>query len=209
MSAGRSLEFDPDTALDAAVQVFRSQGYEATSLQDLLETMGIARSSFYHAFGSKRELFLRALERYRDGLAQQLRQSLSASGSGMAFVRNTLESVASSTARRGGRRGCLVFNSAVEFGQSDPQIAAQVAASIEVLGQVFCEAIRRAQREGDIDARGDPELLGRYVVCTMSGLGTLAKAGASRLELENLARLALAALDSLTQSAVAQNRIVP
>lgn len=198
MNAGRPLEFDPDAALDAAVQVFWSRGYEATSLGDLLQTMGIARSSLYQAFGSKRAVFLRALERYRDGLERELKRSLAASSSGIDFIRDTVKSVATGTERADGRRGCLVFNSAVEFGQSDPEISAQVAASLDAFARVFSEAIRRAQREGEIDNHADPDLVGRFVVCTMSGLGTFAKAGASRGELNELARLSLASLDSLT-----------
>lgn len=195
MNAGRPLEFDPDAALAAAMRLFWAQGYEATSLQDLLDCMGIARSSFYQAFGSKRELFMRSIDRYRGDLAADLRGQLAASDSGMDFLRATLASVADDARGRGRRRGCLVFNSAAEFGQADKQVAARIGASIDAFSAVFDAAIRRAQREGDIDPGKDAELLGRHIVCSVSGLRTLAKAGAGPREIRKLAELALAALN--------------
>jgi TetR/AcrR family transcriptional regulator, transcriptional repressor for nem operon len=189
------MEFDPDAALAAAMRLFWAQGYEATSLQDLLARMGIARSSFYQAFGSKHEVFLRSVERYRDGLVAELRAQLAASDSALAFLRGTLTSVAGDARGPHKRRGCLVFNSATEFGQSDKEVAAKVAASIDAFAQVFADAVRRAQREGDIDPARDPELLGRHVVCSMSGLRTLAKAGAGPRQLLDLAEIALSVLD--------------
>jgi len=194
MVGGRPLEFDPDAALDAALQRFWSHGYEATSLNDLLESMDIARSSFYQAFGSKHEVFLRAVERYRENLVAELRASLSSSPTGMAFIEQTLRSVAVESARAQGRRGCLVFNSAAEFGQHDPDVAGHVAASIDAFTGVFADAIRRAQSEGDIAQDRDPVLLGRYAVCAMSGLRTLSKSGARRSELDDVATVALASL---------------
>jgi len=76
MVRGRPVEFDRNVALEEAMQLFWSRGYEATSLPELLERMGIARSSFYQSFGSKQDLFLEAVERYRDHLVAGLRASL-------------------------------------------------------------------------------------------------------------------------------------
>ncbi|NGX14993.1 TetR/AcrR family transcriptional regulator [Wenzhouxiangella sp. XN24] len=194
MSSGRPLEFDPDAALGAAMRLFWAQGYKATSMQGLLDGMGIARSSFYQAFRGKRQIFLRAIDRYRENLVAELRAGLAASGSGLAFLRDTLDSVAEDARRGDGRMGCLVFNSAAEFGQRDPGMAAEISMSIDAFASVFSEAVRRAQRDGEIDPHKDPELLGRHVVCAMSGLRTLAKAGATPEELAKLAELAAAAL---------------
>ena len=191
MTAGRPIEFDPDAALAAATRLFWAQGYEATSLQELLARMGIARSSFYQTFHGKHDVFLRALEHYRNGLVAELRAQLAAADSALEFLRATLASVADETRARGGRRGCLVFNSAAEFGQSDPEVAAQVSAAIAAFTTVFADAVRQAQREGDIDPGRDPVLLGKHMVCSMSGLQTLAKAGAKRRELIQLAALAV------------------
>ncbi|MEX0709075.1 MAG: TetR/AcrR family transcriptional regulator [Woeseia sp.] len=176
------------------MQLFWSRGYEAASLQDLLGSMGIARSSFYQSFGGKQAVFLEAVERYRDSLVDALRQSLAVSDSGIAFIEDTLKSVAEDAACADGPRGCLVFNSAAEFGQKNPDVAGRVAASIDAFTRVFADAIGKAQQEGDVPPERDPVLMARYIVCTMSGLRTLAKAGARRKELNDLAHLALASL---------------
>jgi len=176
------------------MQLFWSRGFEATSLQGLLESMGIARSSFYQAFGSKQEVFLLTVERYRDDLVGELRAAMQKADSGLAFIEDTLKSVAEDTQCADGRRGCLVFNTATEFGQKDPEVAGRVAASIDAFTRVFTDAVRRAQEEGDVPPERDPKLLGRHVVCTMSGLRTLAKAGARSSELVAIADLAMRSL---------------
>lgn len=201
MHAGRPLGFDPDAALEAAMQLFWRRGYGATSLQELLECMGIARSSFYQSFGGKRAMFELALDRYRENLARSLREELTAAPSGFAFICATLESVAGEVGRNDDRRGCLVFNSAAEFGQSDPGVAAHVRTSIDAFARVFAEAVRRAQAEGDIDLTRDAAALGRYVASAMSGLRTLAKAGSSREELLEIARIAATSLAAPTAHA--------
>lgn len=196
MRAGRPIEFDPDAALSAAMELFWARGYEGTSLQDLLDGMGIGRSSFYQAFHSKRDIFIRAVDRYRDNLLAELTRQLAAAPSGVKFLRGTLASVAADARGAQPPRGCLVFNSAVEFGQSDREVSARIKAGIDAFTSAFAAAIRRAQREGDIDPGKDPELMGRYMVCAMSGLRTLAKAGAKPQELTALAEIEMSALYS-------------
>ncbi|MDZ7768294.1 MAG: hypothetical protein U5K38_04135 [Woeseiaceae bacterium] len=154
---------------------------------------GYRAQQLLSVFGGKQEVFLEAVERYRDSLVDALRQSLAVSGSGIAFIEDTLKSVAEDAACADGPRGCLVFNSAAEFGQKNPDVAGRVAAGVDAFTRVFADAIGKAQQE-DVPPERDPVLMARYIVCTMSGLRTLAKAGARRKELNDLAHLALASL---------------
>jgi len=161
---GRPKEFDQDRAIGAALELFWAHGYETTSLRQLLDGMGIGRSSFYQAFGSKETLFLLAVARYREWLAGRLQVQLTTADSGFQFLKAVLSSVADDCAGPGARRGCLVFNSAVEFGQSNPVVASEISASLDAFSAVFSAAVARAQREGDLAADLDPMLLGRYLV---------------------------------------------
>lgn len=194
MPAGRPLEFDPDTALEAATQLFWRQGYEATSLQDLLDEMQLSKSSFYQAFGSKHALFGRCIDHYRDSLARGMQQQLEAAPRAWDFIAGMLTSVARETRGGDARRGCLVMNTASEFGQSDPEVAARVKAGTARFRKVFLQAVKRAQAEGDIPADRDPALLADYLVTNMSGLRTLTKAGASAAAIRRIAGVTLSAL---------------
>ncbi|MBT8130074.1 MAG: TetR/AcrR family transcriptional regulator, partial [Gammaproteobacteria bacterium] len=150
MSIGRPLEFDPNVALESAMHVFWRQGYEASSLQDLIGAMGLSKSSFYQAFEGKQALFKRCIQFYRQGLVDELQRKLNQTGSGKAFIQALFRDVANETTSPDGRRGCLLMNTASEFAQTDPEIAGLVSSSIQNLTQVFEKAIEQGQQQGDI-----------------------------------------------------------
>jgi len=185
---GRPRAFDTDSALEGAMQLFWTRGYEASSLSALLEAMAIGRSSFYQSFSSKHDVFVLAMDRYGRQLLEWLQACLAASPSGFSFIEGSFMAVATRAQAPKGRRGCLVFNTAAELGISDAEVAARVSSSIEAFTDVFEEAARRAQQEGDMHHRLDARLVGRQAVVLMSGLQTLAKAGLPCEELAVLAR---------------------
>ncbi len=192
---GRPLEFDPDLALDAAMHQFWSKGYESTSMQDLLATMNLSKSSLYQAFGGKQQLFRQCVARYADQFTQMLRDGLSGAPSGRKFIEGFLNSVLNDVSGQAQPRGCLVMNTASEFAQSDPEIAQDVAHSIERFRNVLRAAVERAQREGDIPPERDAQMLANFLVSSMSGLKTQAKAGADAATLQGIISMVLKALD--------------
>jgi TetR/AcrR family transcriptional repressor of nem operon len=191
---GRPLEYDPDTALDAAMHQFWTKGYEHTSMQDLLATMNLSKSSLYQAFGGKQPLFRRCVARYTDQFANRMRAGLAAAPSGRGFIAAFLYSVLDDVRADGAPRGCLVMNTASEFAQSEPEIALDVAQSIERFHGILRAAVERAQQEGDIPPERDPAILASFLVSSMSGLKTQAKAGADAKTLEGIIGVALSAL---------------
>ncbi|MGQ9666223.1 MAG: TetR/AcrR family transcriptional regulator [Anaerolineae bacterium] len=196
---GRPLEFDPDSALEAAMQLFWRQGYEHTSMQDLLSAMNLSKSSLYQAFGGKQRLFRQCLARYTDRLADQLREGLAGAVTGRRFIEDFLDSVLADVEGDAAgdvqRRGCLVMNTASEFAQSEADIARDVASSIERFRDVLQAAVQRAQREGDIPPERDARQLANFLVSSMSGLKNLAKAGADAQTLKGIIAMILKALD--------------
>jgi TetR/AcrR family transcriptional repressor of nem operon len=195
MSIGRPLQFDPNTALQSAMNVFWRQGYEASSLQDLISAMGLSKSSFYQAFESKQALFKRCIMFYRQGLVDELQGKLSKTDSGKAFIQTLFRDVAKETTGADGRRGCLLMNTASEFAQSDPEIAELVSRSIKNLTQVFELAIEQGQQQGDIPAEKNRRDLANYLVSSISGLKNMVKAGASSKSIKQTADIVLSALD--------------
>jgi TetR/AcrR family transcriptional repressor of nem operon len=192
---GRPLEFDPGIALDAAMHQFWSKGYESTSMQDLLVTMNLSKSSLYQAFGGKQQLFRQCLARYADQFSQMLRDGLSDAPRGRQFIEDFLNSALNDISGQTQPRGCLVMNTASEFAQSDPEIAQDVAHSIERFRIVLRLAVERAQREGDIPPERDAQTLANFLVSSMSGLKTQAKAGADAATLQGIISMVLKALD--------------
>ncbi len=170
---------------------FWSKGYEHTSMQDLLAAMNLSKSSLYQTFGSKRQLFRRCVERYANQFVARLRQGLADAPSGRRFIEDFLHSVLQDV---GTPRGCLVMNTATEFGQSEPEIARDLAQSIGRFLGILQAAVERAQREGDIAPERDPQMLASYLVSSMSGLKTQAKAGADARMLKGIIAVILSAL---------------
>jgi TetR/AcrR family transcriptional regulator, transcriptional repressor for nem operon len=170
----RPRDFDLDAALDAAVELFWSQGFAATSVRQLCEAMDIRPGSFYAAFESKEECFRRALARYLQG------QGIP-SEPGPAAVRAWFDAILD-PARRA--RGCLLVSSAVEHPLLDERSQALVSARMRGLQDFF-----RLCLEGRERAREDAALLAAAVI----GVHVLARAGAPPAELRRIARRALQA----------------
>lgn len=192
---GRPLEFDKDEALEQAMSVFWSRGYEATSLRDLLEAMELSKSSFYQSFGSKGELFQRCINRYRGRVTGRMRRDLDSAPSARAFIEDAFRSITDKVHEPDGRRGCLVMNTASHVATRDQDVATLVAEGAAQFETLFRRAVERAQREGDIPADKESRVLARYLVSSRSGLMAMAKAGASERDLEEVVSVILGALD--------------
>lgn len=193
-SVGRPLEFDPDAALDAAMQVFWSNGYEHTSVHTLLNAMDISKSSLYQAFGGKQDLYRRCMTHYADQFVAHLQTSLDSAPSGRQFIVDFLNSVLAEADGSTAPRGCLVMNSASEFAQKNPEIARDITHSLDRFHSALQAAVQRAQREGDIAPDQDAASLANFLVSSMGGLKIQAKAGASPETLKGIIGITLKAL---------------
>lgn len=189
MSMGRPLEYDPDIVLDKAMQLFWQQGYEATSMQDLLREMKLSKSSLYQAFGSKHKLFLRCIERYHENMMDEMRERLLNAHSGVQFIVETLSRVISEVNELANPKGCLVANTANEFAQSDTQIALKVSAGLDGYRDMFRQAVAKGQHDGSIRRDMNPDQLANYLVTSMSGLRTMVKAGTQEAILQQTVRV--------------------
>ena len=192
---GRPLEFDPEKAIDAAVEVFWRKGYESTSMTDLLEAMKLSKSSLYQTFGSKQQLFERCLSRYADRLSAEMANDLKEAKSGRSFIEDTFGGVADTAQQPEGAKGCLIANSANEFGQREPALAVPVSDGLNRFARIFMDAVVKGQAEGSISADADPRALGNYLIGTMNGLRTMIKAGADRRSAKGMVTLILKALN--------------
>ena len=177
----RTKEFDPEAVLDAALELFWLRGYEATSMADLVTHLGVGRASIYATYGSKHELYLKALERYVRARDADLVRMLSQPGPVLPAIQALLRRYASQDEPR---RGCLVVNAACELLPGDAQVARQVGASWEMLETALASALTRAQAQGELTADKDPRSLAQFLLIVLQGLRVAAKGGSHRGRLD-------------------------
>ncbi len=191
----RHKEFDRDLVLDRALETFWSQGYEATSIQDLVERMGINRGSLYGTFGSKQRLFLTALERYERVFTRKALDILGRPGSGKEAIRTFFLTKIRYAIAADRTKGCLMTNSAVERSVHDRDTAARVGASMARVEDAFYKALVRARRAGEIGEGHNLRALARFLLTCAQGLTVVGKVRPDPVLLRQVVDVALAALD--------------
>ncbi|CAA0094476.1 HTH-type transcriptional repressor ComR [Halioglobus japonicus] len=165
----RSLEFDRTRALEAAMKLFWTRGYTATSLPDLLETMGIARSSFYSSFGNKRALFMECLELFGDrtlAIVEEDAKRLSPTALPRAFFEATL---LEPSQRRTGQ-GCMLVNTVLELADTDTELNQLATQKLNTIENAFARAFQLAQRHGELNTAHSPQALASMVMTINFGL---------------------------------------
>jgi len=191
---GRPRKIDEDTAIDRAMDLFWRQGYRGTSPQDLVDAVGMGKGSLYHAFGSKRELFGRALDRYRDQQAILVDEALARPGPVKERIANALVLMVDMNAADPDRRGCLAVNTAAELAGFDEDATDRVRAMFERTTATFLDAIRTAQAAGELRDDLDPEAVATHLLTTLVGLQLLSKARTDPSALKRSIAVALAPL---------------
>lgn len=194
MDVTRPKEFELEVVLDRAMQVFWSRGYEATSIQHLVDRMGIQRGSLYDTFGDKRALFFAAIERYDRVVTAKLLATLDGPTSGKEAIERFFRLKVELALAPRRPRGCLVTNSAAELASRDRGAAARVAAVMTKLEAAFQRAVVRAQQAGEVDRTRDPRALARFLTSSAQGLSVMAKTFPERPILEDIVRVTMTAL---------------
>jgi TetR/AcrR family transcriptional repressor of nem operon len=194
MAGGRPKEFDTPEVLQRAMELFWRQGYAAVSLPELLRAMGISRQSLYDTFGSKRELYIGAIEHYRATQLSLALALLEREGSPVENVRSVVgffEDLAADTRCR----GCFVANALVEMGPHDAEIATLLRETLETLRKGIESALYTAIARGEIPPTKLPQRLSRALTNAMVGLAVTGKLEMGRAELREIYAGTLSILD--------------
>ncbi|MFF7758219.1 TetR/AcrR family transcriptional regulator [Streptomyces griseorubiginosus] len=192
----RTKEFDPEAALQSALELFWQRGYEATSMADLVEHLGIGRASIYATFGNKHELYLKALDRYNETRDSGLLCELSQPGPALSAVRTVVRRFAAEASSKGPRlKGCFVTNTANELGPHDTAAARRVETSWDHIETLLRSALTRARAQGELPADRDPRALARMLLVLMQGLRVVGKASNDPGRVRDAAEQALRLLD--------------
>jgi TetR/AcrR family transcriptional repressor of nem operon len=190
----RSKEFDEERALASAMDLFWRQGYENTSLETLMQVMGIAKQSLYDTFGDKRALYLKAMAFYRNHTNSSLRELLaSAPTVKEGFSRILLGLVAES--REQHARGCLLLSANMERAVDDEEIATFLMDNQSEVESIFADTLRRGKRNHELGEEQDTGALAKFFVVTLQGMRAMARLQSDRRALRQVARIALAVFD--------------
>jgi TetR/AcrR family transcriptional repressor of nem operon len=191
----RPREFDADVALERAMQAFWAKGYKATSLDDLCTATGLSRSSLYAAFGGKRALLHRSLDRYQNQGAARITAALARPGPVRKVIAGFVSELIDRIIEGPGRRGCFIGNCAAELAHGDRATAVRVRAGLERIEGLFRDALAHAQSRGEFAATADVDSLARFLVSGIQGLRLVGKANPDRAALEDIAAVMLRCLD--------------
>ncbi|WP_431034854.1 TetR/AcrR family transcriptional regulator [Streptomyces sp. P6-2-1] len=189
----RTREFDTEAAVGRAMRLFWTRGYEATSVRDLTQELGIGQGSLYAAFGDKEGLYRAALAHYRDTLAAAALRTLEGGPGARAAIRSMLVERVRIAVEYDGR-GCLAVNAACERLPESPEIRRIVRDMLDASRDALAEVLRVAAERGEIAPRHDPHTLAGYLVTFLNGLLVSAKVTPDARALDPLVEVALTAL---------------
>jgi TetR/AcrR family transcriptional repressor of nem operon len=191
----RPKEFNPDDAIEKAMQVFWHKGYEATSVEDLLSAMDLNRGSLYDTFGDKRQLFLKVIDRYCTTFASSKFSLLDQPGPALPALRRFINDMIEGGLADPQRRGCLVSNTVMELSPHENEIAGTLRQALKMVEDTFFKVLARAGQQGELKNDKDPRALARFLTTMMQGTIVMIKAGASADVVKQTAETTLSILD--------------
>jgi AcrR family transcriptional regulator len=201
-SGGRPRAYDPDVALDAAAQLFWAHGYSAVSLDDIARETGMKRPSLAAAFGDKRAIYLKTLERYRDASRSQAKGLARESADLRTFLRRfyaaaidiylSHESVA---------LGCYSIGTATTQAVADPEVRHFLSESIRGSDAFLANLFRKAKARAEIASSANPAALASLATAALHTLAIRARAGLDRPALQEIANSAVEVLAATPKGA--------
>ncbi|MFI7004534.1 TetR/AcrR family transcriptional regulator [Nocardia sp. NPDC050175] len=195
---GRPRQFDEAGLLDAATELFWSQGFDDTSVEDISRATGVGNGSVYAAYGNKQGLFLAVFERYCERRARFVREVVGAApGSARAAVRTLFEAIIDDCAAQPNRRGCLMINSIAQLGARMPEVVRIGTKTTAAMERGVAERLYPAARLGG--GTVDEAALSAHsanIVVVAQGLIQLSRLGIGRDRLGEIADVSSRALPS-------------
>ena len=191
----RTKDFDENEVLSKAIQVFWCRGYNATSMQDLVDALGISRSSLYDTYKDKHTLFIQALERYQKEGNQQIQAIIDQNDSAKNTIINLLKLTISDSACVKEQKGCFMVNAEVEVAPHDAEVNKIVCSNDQYMEEVFYQVIKRGQDNGELKNKQDARALARFIFNAVKGMRVTAKSSPDRSIFDDIIKLTVSALN--------------
>lgn len=190
----RSREFEPEQALQKAMELFWLKGYSNTSMDELVKHTGVSLQGLYTTFGNKKSIFLAALDRYSQTSVAQLLKNLQRPDAGLKEIRGFFQAFVRAAEEPDSKRGCFMCNTAIEMAPHDRPSRAKVDGHFDRMRSRFCRALKNARKRREIGRRVDPEKTADYLQGMALGILVLVRSGAGRRPVRNMVEIALTAL---------------
>jgi TetR/AcrR family transcriptional repressor of nem operon len=177
------------------MEVFWSRGYEAASVRDLVEHMGINRQSLYDTFGDKHALYLEALDRYREVETRKLFELLESTSLKKALRELFAGVIKGSLCKEEQRRGCFMGNAMSELAGRCEATAAKTSSNMAAVEEAFYRALLRGKKSGEVKEVRDPRAVARFLCCTLQGLMLMAKATPDHKPLADVVKITMSVVE--------------
>jgi len=191
----RSKQFDERQALVSAMLVFWEKGFEATSIQDLEQAMGLNRTSIYNAFGNKRAIFDRVMSCYKESVMSSLFTEMDGAPGIREGIRRMLNAALDIHFDEGNPGGCLLVLSILESGQHDAASQASMAQTIHDLKSALQARLGKAKKSGELSKHLDVGSTATTIATTMTGMMVMGKANFSKAALKKTVNQIVSLLD--------------
>jgi len=191
----RTKDFDENEVLAKAIQLFWYKGYNGTSMQDLVDGLGISRSSLYDTYTDKHTLFVKSLESYQASASGKMQEIISNSGSAKDTVKKLLEFVTNELLDDKQQKGCFIVNAEVEVAPHDAEVNNLVCKNDQQMEEVFYLVIKKGQDDGEIKNQQDARALSRFIFNTVKGIRVTAKSTIDKSVFDDIIKLTVSALD--------------
>lgn len=190
---GRPYEFDRQETLSKAMEVFWEKGYKATSIQDLVDSMGIKRGSIYNTYGDKHSLFIEAVKYYAEEVTANTIKILDSDGSPVENIRLFFETIVNTPADRK-TRGCLISNTVVELAPHDEKVAETVRVILERIQNAFLNSLNKAVELGELPKDTNTKVLSHFLATSTHGLIVTGKSALNPKEVKDVVDVILSTL---------------
>lgn len=191
----RTKDFDENEVLNKAIAIFWHKGYNGTSMQDLVDGLGISRSSLYDTYVDKHTLFIKALESYQKAGSAKVCAITNSGGPAKETIKKLLELVIGELLGDKMQKGCFMVNAEVEVAPHDAEVSKMVCQNDQQVEDAFYKVIKQGQESGEIANRQDARALARFTFNTIKGIRVTAKSTTDKTMFDDIIRLALSALD--------------
>ncbi len=188
----RKREFDENEALKQAMQLFWVQGYEKTSMEELVNCMGVHRKSIYDTFGNKHELFIKALEYYKTTIGQQLLQQVENEKTALGKIKALFDYAWINNKEQA--KGCLIVNTGVELSPHDEAIAQIVRLNFFETERVIYQLLQQGQIAGEFSSTIDLSTTTQFIHNSLIGIRVQLKTTDEKEKLQPIIDMTLSVL---------------